>query len=327
MKEQLREVLPLPPRLLLDMFGGCNLHCDMCLVHSPRGRLIEKPAQRVMKIENLQKILEEAVSADPRPLLFTSFYGEPLATPQLRERLKMMKQMGFNIVCHTNGILFNEDWGRFFIEIALDAVSFSLDATRPETYQKIRGVDQLRSLEDKVKTMLRLRGDAQFPRVGVSFTRHDANLAEEADFIARWTPLVDVCRVNGAFNGGDAINYPFLPLPAKRLPCWTLWRTAPIFYNGDVGLCCRDAFCDNPMGNVFETSLAEVWHGPRFQEMRRLHEEERWDEIPICVHCDGWAECDHIEEKTETHLIRKSTHGIYFNKIDRLEGWKKPLAR
>jgi len=323
---------PFPGRLLLDMYGGCNLKCAMCLVHSRRRRaghrrVAERTSKRVMPLEGLQRILDEAAKAAPKPLLFTSFYGEPLATPSFGGKVYLMKRKGFQVVCHTNGILCDEDLCRFFVEIGLDAVSFSLDATRPETYKAIRGVDKLRRLEETVKMLLRARDGAACPRIGVSFTRQDVNMAEEEGFVERWRDVVDVVRVNASFSGGAPVNHPYLPAPEKRAPCGTLYRTMPIFYNGDVGLCCRDSFGDYQMGNVFKSSVAEVWNGARFAEMRCLHESGKWGEVPLCAHCDGWTENEHIEERTATHLIRKSALGIYYNRMDKVAAWKGKLAR
>ena len=307
------------------MYGGCNMKCAMCLVHSGQGRLLEKPSKRVMPLEGFEKILAEA--AEARPLLFTSLYGEPLAMPGFREKLTWMKRKGFNVICYTNGILCDEDLCRFFVEVELDALNFSLDAVRPETYRAIRRVDKLRQLEETVMTMLRVRDGSGKPRVSVSFTRQEANQDEEREFVERWRDVVDTVRVNAVLSNEGPIVRPYLPIPEKRFACQSLWNTLPVFYNGTAGLCCRDSFCDYNMGNVFEDSIETVWNGPRFRETRRLHEQGEWERIPLCAKCDLWADARHVEEQTETHLIRKSTHGVYYNALDKLDGWRKGLAR
>jgi len=64
------------------------------------------------------------------------------------------------------------------------------------------------------------------------------------------------------------------------------WYSMSIASNGDVVACCRDLEHQSVMGNLFEQSLAEIWNGKAFQEMRRDLAAERPDRQSACAGCD-----------------------------------------
>ena len=99
----------------------------------------------------------------------------------------------------------------------------------------------------------------------------------------------------------------------------------PVHNDGTVTVCCLDSWRTTNMGNVFESSVKDVWHGERFEEVRRLHEEGRWDEVPVCKTCNGWVQFLYEEEVRDGLLIRRSPEFTYYNRIDRLENWSGQL--
>ena len=58
-----------------------------------------------------------------------------------------------------------------------------------------------------------------------------------------------------------------------------------ILWNGDLITCCMDWTRARVMGNARENSLYELWHNPRYQGMRRLSDDGRLDEEPLCRDC------------------------------------------
>ena len=62
-------------------------------------------------------------------------------------------------------------------------------------------------------------------------------------------------------------------------------RSLTVFYDGRATPCCYDHRCELEVGNAHEQSIAEIWNGPRMAELRRLHEEGRVDEVPLCRDC------------------------------------------
>ncbi len=83
--------------------------------------------------------------------------------------------------------------------------------------------------------------------------------------------------------------------PARRIATWSWagddrphcarpWKQLCVLSDGDVVCACPDVSKTNPLGNVIEEPVAEVWNGPRFAALRRAIE-ENIDQVPICVGC------------------------------------------
>ncbi len=309
----------LPPRVLLDLATKCNLRCPMCPVWGSEENESDSVAG-VMDFEGSRKILDELMAA--KPLIQPNMYGEPLLAPNLREQITKMKAGGMSVAMNTNGLTLDEDLAQFFVEQKVDSVMFSVDAVTRETLKKVRGIHKLERIERSVFRMLKVRGDAIHPRIGVSFTKQDDNRHETDAFVARWVGVVDVVRIGLIFLNG---SYPDMATPEKRLPCPAIYNTMPIHNDGKVTVCCLDGFKATNLGNVFENGVKAVWQGEEFAKLRYYHETDQWDKVPFCKPCNGWAQHSFEEEMRDGLLIRKSPEFTYYNKIARLTNWQGKL--
>jgi radical SAM protein with 4Fe4S-binding SPASM domain len=274
----------------------------------------------VMDLEASRRLLDELMAA--KPLVQPNMYGEPLLAPNLRERIADMKARGMSIALNTNGLTLKDDLARFFVEQQVDSVMFSIDAATTDTLKKIRGIDKLAKIESAVLRMLRARGGAGKPRVGVSFTKQEENKHETDAFVGRWVGVVDVVRVGLIFKDG---TFPDMRTPAVRVPCPAIYNTLPVHNDGQVTICCLDGFKQTNLGNVFAQGVRNVWQGEAFAKVRYYHETAQWDKVPFCQKCNGWAQHEFEEEVRDGLLIRRSPEFTYYNKIERLANWKGRL--
>jgi MoaA/NifB/PqqE/SkfB family radical SAM enzyme len=310
----------MPERLLIDFATRCNLRCAMCPVWGVEDDDEIEQVTGIMALERARKILDEAAAS--KPMIAPSIYGEPLLIPNMRQLFTDMKRLGFPLALNTNGLTLTEDTARFFVDIKLDSLMFSIDAVTKETLKKIRGIDKLQKIESAVFRMMKIRGEAEYPRVGVSITVQDENRHELDAFLKRWVGVVDVVRTGNVFKDG---TFPALQAPKERLPCPAIYKTMPIHNDGSVRLCCLDGFRATDMGNVFETGVEAVWQGEAFAKARYYHETAQWDKVPFCKPCNGWSQYEFEEEVRDGLLIRRSPEFTYFNRIDRLAAWKGSL--
>ena len=318
-----------PPRLLLDLNGACNLTCTMCMVHGKDKEEADarfggvQARFRNMPDQLLEKMLDEIdATGEPKPMIFTALNGEPLFGKNYRDRVTLMKKKGFTVASHTNGILMNDSMVQFMVDLPLDVVSISLDAFEESTYRAIRENKHFQLIQKNIMNLLRIRGDKLYPRIEVSMTILEENWREEEEFVKYWTDYVDVIRINSVFSPEENTTFPRKAMPSVRKPCQSLYDSMPVFYNGNVGLCCRDPFCEDNMGSVDTGSVEAVWRGEKFETYRELHQRGQWDQIPACKDCDGWAAYEYEETMTDRHLIRRSPIYTYYNVLDRLHNWK-----
>jgi MoaA/NifB/PqqE/SkfB family radical SAM enzyme len=313
-------VSELPERLLIDFATKCNLRCPMCPVWGSEDNNAIDSVKGIMDADASVKLLDQIAPA--HPLIQPNMYGEPLLIPNLRERLREMKSRGIAIAFNTNGLTLDDDLAKFFVEIELDSISFSLDAVSREALTKIRGIEKLEKIEAAVFRMLAARGDRKVPRISVSFTLQEANRHEEQAFVERWSGVVDCVRVGLLFENG---TFPDMKPEGKRLPCPTLYKTMPVHNDGTVTVCCLDGFKDTNVGNVFESGVKDVWQGEEFAKVRYYHETGQWDKVPFCKGCNGWAQYEFEDEVRDGLLIRRSPEFTYYNRIDRLDNWQGRL--
>lgn len=310
----------LPGRVLMDLATKCNLRCPMCPVWGSEDEAAIDAVTGAMDLEASRRLLDEIMAV--KPLIQPNMYGEPLLAPNLREQIVDMKSRGMAVAMNTNGLTLNESLAQFFVDQKVDAVMFSIDAVSRATLKKIRGIDKVEKIETAVFRLLKMRGEADFPRVGVSFTIQDDNRHEVDAFVARWVGVVDVVRMGILFENG---TFPDMETPPERLPCPAIYNTLPIHNDGVVTVCCLDGFKTTNMGNVFKDGAKAVWQGEEFAKARYYHETSQWDKVPFCKPCNGWAQYEFVEEVRDGLLIRKSPQYSYYNKIAKLKNWQGSL--
>jgi radical SAM protein with 4Fe4S-binding SPASM domain len=310
----------MPQRVLLDLATRCNLRCPMCTVWGSDDKDAIEGAKGTMDLDAARRLLDEITGTEV--LIQPNMWGEPLLAPKIRERISDMKSRGLTVAMNTNGLTLTEALAEFFVEVKLDSIFFSIDSVTKETLKKIRGIDKLEKVEAAVHRMLAARGEAQYPRIGVSFTLQENNAHERDAFVERWCQIVDCVRIglvfeNGAFTGMEP--------PKVRKPCPTLYKTLPVHHDGTVTICCLDGFKETNVGNVFKDGVRAVWHGEAFQRVRYYHETEQWDKVPFCKSCNGWAQYEFEEEVRDGLLIRRSPEYTYYNRIARMKNWSGAL--
>jgi MoaA/NifB/PqqE/SkfB family radical SAM enzyme len=310
----------LPGRVLMDLATKCNLRCPMCPVWGSEDEAAIDAVTGTMDLEASRRLLDEIMSA--KPLIQPNMYGEPLLAPNLRDQIMDMKSRGMAVAMNTNGLTLNESLAQFFVDQKVDSVMFSIDAVSRGTLKKIRGIDKIEKIETAVFRLLKMRGGADFPRVGVSFTIQGDNRHEVEAFVARWVGVVDVVRMGILFENG---TFPDMETPLERLPCPAIYNTLPAHNDGVVTVCCLDGFKTTNMGNVFKDGAKAVWQGEEFAKTRYYHETRQWDKVPFCKPCNGWAQYEFAEEVRDGLLIRKSPQYSYYNKIAKLKNWQGNL--
>ena len=116
---------------------ACNLRCGMCdLPFRPTKYF--KDGKKELSTEEMKELIDDFAHIGTTGLGFTG--GEPWLRKDLVELVRYAKSK--KMVAHTssNGWYMNKENARKLIEAGLDAISFSLDGSTPETHDKSRGM-------------------------------------------------------------------------------------------------------------------------------------------------------------------------------------------
>lgn len=315
---------PLPKRVLIDLHAECNLACPKCLLYGEnRDELLaESVIGNHVSSDSLLDIARQLAPASP--MVGPALWSEPLINPDFCNHINILKQHGLPVSINTNGLLLTAEISKFLVELEIDSVCISIDALTSEVLLKTRGTKAIARVETNVNTLIETRANNLLPRIGVSFTLEDANAAQLDEFVAKWIGRVDFVRIGEIFDGS---TFPSISVDSPRMPCPALYTTMAIQANGNVSICCLDAYSATNVGNVFQDSIADVWNGPALNSIRRQHEQNDYSDLPLCSKCDRWKSYDFTEELHEDVLVRRSNEYTYYNNIGRIDNWSKALSR
>ena len=98
--------------------------------------------------------------------------SEGLLFKEVRETISYAKEAGImDIILMTNGTLLTQELSEFLVQQEVSRVCISIDAATSETYEKVRGKDQLQKVEKNVRTLVETRENSGklLPIVRLSF--------------------------------------------------------------------------------------------------------------------------------------------------------------
>jgi radical SAM protein with 4Fe4S-binding SPASM domain len=202
--------------------------------------------------------------------------------------LKSARERGLRITLSTNGTLLRGDNLEAVAECA-DYVFISLDAASPEIYRAIRGVDY-RLAAEGVEALFARRGHAKRPGIYMAYVKLAENEGEIDEFFRKWSGRADGILYYQERLPGGWYDRPNIPEPVVRPPCPHLTGSCAVMVDGKVTPCCFVVSDDDALGTIADGSaLEEVYNGLGFTHLRRIHEERRFSESPLCRACNAYA--------------------------------------
>jgi radical SAM protein with 4Fe4S-binding SPASM domain len=285
-----------PFSLGVEVTNFCNLRCPMC------PREIAERGYGNMDFALFARIADEAAHHSYRIVLPQGF-GESFIHPRFRDMLRYLDERGVHpTMVITNGTLLTERNVYALIEGRVDFVNVSLDGTVPAVYEAIRKNADYEQVVANVRYLFteRARLQATLPRIILRMIRMEETEADLERFRELWSPWLrpgdEIAFANyQTWNGSVGDRRVGEPVGLKALreghrgPCRMLYKTAQVYFDGRVTPCCYDFNCTMEIGNAKEQSISEIWMGEKARHYRRLHEEGRREEIPICRGCQEYT--------------------------------------
>ena len=69
-----------------------------------------------------------------------------------------------------------------------------------------------------------------------------------------------------------------------NFPCYRIWLTFTVLWDGRVSLCCADFDGRHILGDLRSSTISEIWNSPAYLAVRRQHLQDGGPEI--CRSCD-----------------------------------------
>lgn len=291
-KEKLVLKPPFPKSIKIEITARCNYNCSYCATRKslrPVGDMDKKFLYRILK--ELKEIGIKEVG------LF--LLGEPFLVDELSNYIRYAKKsIGIDYVfITTNGSLCTPKRLIPCVNAGLDSLKFSMNAGTKERYAKMHGVDAF----DKVINNIRLLhsykkiSNLDKPRVCVSSIFMKSYKKELENLRKIISPYIDefyylpLYSQAGHFPIGKGCvpgNPGRLENMARPFPCWMLFTSTAITWNGKLTACCFDHSQEFEIADLNKVNLMESWHHPKIVELRRQHLEKDFKNS-LCRKCLG----------------------------------------
>lgn len=279
-----------PKILNLEVTNFCNLNCPMCVAKDTR-------EQGFLQLDLLKKIIKENQKVLKNQSIWLHFNGEPLLHPQLFDVIKFLKQNGIKTRLSTNATLLTKKIAFKLAGAGLDYIVFSVDGAKKETYEEIRRGANFEEVERNILNFLKIKRKHSFStKTQIQFIKMKENEKEIKDFIKKWRKT-DINFINvksfcsRTWRVQEIDRFEELKKLEKRIikrpPCFYLWETLVILWNGEVIVCCQDLLGELKVGDVKKDTILAIWNNKKMQELRSKHLKGDFSMSP-CNRCPDW---------------------------------------
>lgn len=275
-----RKIRDYPLLVDLELSSKCNLHCPMC--YTITEEFLSKVDRKYMEIDLYKKIIDEIAGKVFSVRL--SLRGESTLNRHFIEAIKYAKKNGIKEVSTlTHGKKFTGEYLKEAVNAGLDWITISIDGTG-ETYNKIRHplkwedtlgrLKEIKALKESlgiVKPVIKVQGI--WPAIRENPSEFYNQLEPYTDLIA-YNPLIDY------LHNDKNIVY------EENFACPQLYQRLVVGSDGKVMMCSNDEDASHPVGNAYENSIHEIWHGDAMTKAREMHNlENGFKNIEVCKRC------------------------------------------
>lgn len=259
----------------------CNAKCVMC----PYQKMTRK--KETMPMTLFKKIVDNCLAHGIKSFSL-SFYNEPFLDLFIFERIGYLKSKGVRVQLFSNGSVMDNKKIEKILKIGLDAVIFSVDGIKKETYESIRQGLVFEKTVSNILNLIKRKRDLglEKPKIKLNFIKQELNKAELREFQSFWSDKVDKIYISSDDNRNKAPElFRGEESPFASVPCLRLWGEILVMSNGKIPLCCCDYDGEIILGDFNAQDLRDIWYSDTFKKIRQLHLNFEADKIPLCKKC------------------------------------------
>jgi MoaA/NifB/PqqE/SkfB family radical SAM enzyme len=275
LKEKLVLNPPFPDAIKIELTSYCNYNCSYCAANS---KLREHGN---IDKDFLYRILKEAKKIGVKEIgMF--LLGESFLVKELAEYIRYAKEeVGIEYVfITTNGSLCDLERMKPIINAGLDSIKFSINAPTAKLYEEMHDVDNFELVINNIKNLHHylINNKINSLRTCVSSIYDEKYAKEYESFKAEISQYVDDFYYLPLYNQGahtkgcNIVGNPGrLDSLVPPIPCWALFNSAKITWNGFLTACCFDHDRKFEIADLNKTSLMDAWHHSKFKTLRSDH--------------------------------------------------------
>lgn len=284
-------------RVVIEIFGGCNYTCKMCPQTLP-GR--EKHFLRTMSLDHFENILDQITPRYGKPLINLEGSGEPTMNRDLPKYIEACTRRGLRSFIYSNGSNFSGDLMRNSVDAGLNLFRFSVIGYNRDTYTKWMNIDNWNQIcenatlaRDYIKQV-----NSACSLDSYHLILDPAAIDYEVDqyqknFIHPIGTKAYIWKMHN-WSGNYKPEYNRL---GKRRTCGRPAANELTVRAGGINghklavtPCCQvlgpPTESASVLGHFDSQSFEDIYWGDKYNRLRELHNQGRFDEIPYCKDCD-----------------------------------------
>lgn len=240
-------------KIYIEITNICNLNCSFC----PDTNRIKS----FMSVENFKHIVYEI--KDYTNLIALHVKGEPLMHPQLKQILKICKDIGLEVNITTNAILLDKKLDTLINSSAVRQINMSLHSiSKNKDYNLEEYINNIlkASVEITNKTNI-IISYRLWNLENIKLNDENVKILECLGNHFHIDNLIELAKENKFVKLAEKVflnqdiefKWPDInrEIISEKGKCWGLRNQIAILVNGDVVPCCLDQNGDINLGNIF----------------------------------------------------------------------------
>lgn len=275
-----------PSELVIEVTNKCNFQCSIC----PRDKIKRDIGE--MNFELFTKIINEAKQYTD--LVDLCLLGESLLHPQIFSMIDYCKKNGLKVYLQTNGSKLDKKTSENLLKSNPDLLSISIDGATKDVYDKIRQGFCFDKILENVNEFLCLKQKYRSDLfIIIQMVLSECNKHQVNEFIGTWKKSsANLVRIKPFFCQGGRVdssmgtNFLIDKNTDRKSPCFRLWNSMAIYWDGTVVPCCFDTDKKITLGNVNNETIKEIWNKKEIVQLRKKHILGSQGEIELCKNCE-----------------------------------------
>ena len=272
------EALDFPKSILIETYNLCQGECKFC----PYKELRSNDEPTLLSTSKFKELIDEISKYEiTRLTLFNN--NEPLLDKRIYDFINMSYELMPNVEIglSSNGRVITKEVLNKLLDNHLTTLYISIPCVNRDDYKSVMGLypDRLFELLDSIDDERLL----QMIRIAVPITKY----LDEDEMMNKFNKY-KVCIWNLEYKSSWGIHDKFMEVARDDSIaglCDRPMDQAVISSNGDVIICCRDWQSQNVVGNVYNSSLYDIWHSEGMRGIQQLIAAGKYSEIDCCKDC------------------------------------------
>lgn len=318
----LADAIPLSTPFTLSLFpsNACNFKCVYC-IHSLGSDYLKERyhlKSELMTVKTIEKVITQSQQFD-RPYKLVSFtgQGEPLCNQELAHMIRLVKEAGIaeRIDIVTNASFLTHDLSEKLVDSGLDVLRVSLQGISSEAYYNTCGVQlNFSKLLSELNYFYQISGTCKLYVKTVDIALSDGESEQFYELFSEHSDRMYIDKIKAAYAGvsysSDAKDLTvdrYGRSHKERMVCPSPFFVLNVWPDGEVTPCYA-LYKPCVLGNIYSTSLKEMWTSEKLRAFQRLqleHERINIRECALCCAPNDTAQPEDILDGKEQEIIKR----------------------